>query len=74
MARKHKIIWLTMLLLTPIFIYIIYFTDLIAPTYKYVRMKDGTEYHDVKLKWVSDHDVRVDGTYYTQFDIDSLSR
>ena len=73
--KKNKIIWIGMFMLTPIFIYIIYFTNLVSPTYQYVRLKNGKEYRDVTVRYSSDIDVVLDGQYYiTTFDIDSLVR
>ena len=63
-----------MIVLTPVFMYVIYGTDILSPTYDYVRLKDGTEFHNVPVTFPSDIDVKIDGKYYTQFDIDSLAR
>ena len=63
-----------MAILSPVFIYVIYFTDLITPNCNYVRLKDGTEFRNVPVRWPSDIDVVIDGNYYTTYDIDSISR
>lgn len=64
-----------MAVLSPIFIYMIYFTKLLSPTYQYVRLKNGKEYRNITVRYSSDIDVVLDGQYYiTTFDIDSLVR
>lgn len=61
------------LIIAMVAITIINFTDILSPTYSYVRLKDGTEFHNVPVKRTGDIHIRIDGTYYTEFDIDSLS-
>jgi hypothetical protein len=73
-SKKTWIKMSIMLVISVIAIYIMYGTDLVSPTYSYVRLKDGTEFKNVSVKWTSDVDVRIDGKYYTNFDIDSLAR
>ena len=74
MGKHRNLIFGAMLIVGFAFIYALYFTEMFGPTYKYVRLKDGKEFYDVKLHWMSDHDVRINGIYYTEFDIDSLAR
>jgi hypothetical protein len=71
--RKSRIILIAMAILTPVFIFGIYGTDLLSPKAEYIRLKNGTELHDVPVRKVDDYGYRIDGTYYTQFDIDSLA-
>jgi hypothetical protein len=71
--RRSKIILIVMMVLTPVFIYIIYGTDLVSPKAEYVRLKNGQEFQDVSVRRTSDLDVYIDGKHYTEFDIDSLA-
>lgn len=73
MTRKSKIIWIAMAVLSPVFIFIIYGTDLISPKAEYVRLKNGKEFHNVPFRTTSDIDVYIDGEHYTNYDIDSLA-
>jgi len=41
--------------------------------YTYVRLKNGTEFRDVPVKRVDDIGFKINGNYYTEFDIDSLA-
>lgn len=74
MGKHRNLIFGAMLVVGFAFIYLLYFTDLIGPTYSYVRLKNGQEFTDVKVKRVDDMGFRINGTYYTEFDIDSLAR
>tara|TARA_R110000772_G_scaffold223563_5_gene334136 strand:- start:2317 stop:2538 length:222 start_codon:yes stop_codon:yes gene_type:complete len=71
--KRNKKLLIVLLLLTPAIIYIIYFTDSLSIKYSYVRLKNGTEFRDVPVKRVDDIGFRINGNYYTEFDIDSLA-
>lgn len=74
MSRSRKML-IAMAILSPIFIYIIYFTNAInyiAPRVDYVRLKNGKEFRNVPMTYPSDIDVVIDGERYTIYDIDSL--
>jgi len=73
MKRKHKIMWFGMLIVGSAFIYTLYGTDLLSPKAEYIRLKNGQEFHNVPIRQVDNMGYRIDGTYYTQFDIDSLA-
>jgi hypothetical protein len=60
------------LIVSIVAITIINFTDIFSPTYSYVRLRNGTEFHNVPVKWTSDIHVRIDGEYYLDSNIDSL--
>jgi hypothetical protein len=72
--KSNKKLLIVMLLVTPVFMYILYGTDLITPKVEYVRLKNGQEFRNVPMRWPSDIDVIIDGKHYTNFDIDSLVR
>ena len=74
MGKYRKQIFIGMGIVGFILIYIINFTDAFSLKYEYVRLKNGREFHNVPVRWPSDIDVCIDGTYYTKFDIDSLAR
>ena len=66
-----------MAVLSPILMYIIYFTDLpdlIAPRAEYVRLKNGKEFKDVPIRYPSNEKVIINGEHYMIYDIDSLVR
>jgi hypothetical protein len=72
MSLSRKLLIVT-IILSPFIMYIIYGTDLISPKAEYVRLKNGTEFHDVSIRRTSDIDFYIDGNHYTEFDIDSLA-
>lgn len=72
--KKSKIIMFALLPIGAALIYLINFTDVLTPKAEYVRLKNGQEFRDVPVRWPSDVDVVIDGTWYTQYDIDSLVR
>lgn len=73
MGKHRNLIFGILLIIGFVFIYLLYFTNLIGPTYSYVRLKNGTEFRNVKVKRVDDMGFTIDGSYYTEFDIDSLA-
>lgn len=73
MSKNSKVKIIIMVVLTPILLFIIYGTDLVAPKAEYVRLTNGKEFHNVSFRQTSDFDVYIDGEYYTKFDIDSLA-
>lgn len=73
MSKSSKIKIIIMLVLTPVFLYLIYGTNLISPRADYVRLKDGTVMRDVPFSEISNTEYRIDGKVYTQFDVDSLA-
>ena len=74
LPKRSKRRMLIGLIVAMVAITIINFTDVFSTTYSYVRLKDGTEFHDVPVRRTSDYHIRIDGEYYNDFEIDSLSR
>lgn len=70
---KRKITLLTGIL-GLIFVFLLYFTDVLTPNVEYVRLKNGKEFKNVPVKWTSRVNVFIDGEKYTHYDIDSISR
>ena len=73
-TRKRTLIRMSIMLVLSAVVIILIQYDVFTPKCSYVRLKDGTEFHNVKVRWPSDVDVVIDGKYYTEYDIDSLAR
>ena len=63
-----------MLVVGFIFIYLLYFTNAIAPKAEYIRLKNGKEFRNVPVIWPNRVDVIIDGQRYSNYDIDSMVR
>ena len=55
-----------------IIIGVMYFTTTFDKPYKYVRMDSGQEFHDPKIQWSTNGQIRINGDWYYQFDIDTI--